>query len=120
VIGQRLARRLCDTCKRPADLREEELAELGAADLEATEIHEPAGCVACNGTGYRGRIGLFEVLVLTDEVRSLIMSRAPATELEVAALAAGMHSLRADGLEKVRQGITSLPEVVRVLGSSAG
>jgi type IV pilus assembly protein PilB len=120
VIGQRLARRLCDTCKRPADLREEELAELGAADLEAAEIHEPAGCAACNGTGYRGRIGLFEVLVLTDEVRSLIMSRAPATELEVAATAAGMHSLRADGLEKVRQGITSLPELVRVLGSSAG
>ncbi len=74
--------------------------------------------MSCNGTGYRGRIGLFEVLTLTDELRSLIVSRAPGTELEAAATAAGMHSLRDDGLEKARQGVTSLAEVMRVLGSS--
>jgi type IV pilus assembly protein PilB len=120
VVGQRLARRLCDACKQPAEVTEEELAELGAdAELQTKAIDAPVGCVNCNGTGYRGRIGLFEILTLNDEVRNLIVGRAPGTGLEAAAAAAGMHSLREDGLEKVGEGITSLAEVARVLGSSA-
>ncbi len=120
LVGQRLARRLCDACKQPANIGEAELSELGdAGEGGASEIHEAVGCVNCNGTGYRGRIGLFEVLIVTDELRSLIVSRAPSTELEAAATASGMHTLRDDGLEKVRQGVTSVPEVMRLLGSSA-
>jgi type IV pilus assembly protein PilB len=120
IVAQRLARRLCTGCKRPAELSGEELKEIGAAEEdEAFEVHEPVGCVSCNGTGYLGRIGVYEVLVLNDEIRSMILSKASSGEIESAAVAAGMHRLRDDGLEKVRQGITSLAEVLRVLGNSA-
>ena len=102
VVGQRLARRLCAECKRPGE----------------DEAYEAVGCPRCNGSGYRGRVGLYEVLVLTDEIRALILNRAPGSEIEAAAAAGGMHLLRQDGLEKARLGITSLAEVVRVLGSA--
>jgi type IV pilus assembly protein PilB len=110
VINQRLARRLCDSCKRPATLAEPGEAAQG-------EIYEPAGCVACGGTGYLGRIGLYEVLVLNDEIRSLILGKAASSEIEAAAVKTGMHRLRDDGMEKVRQGVTSMAEVLRVIGS---
>jgi type IV pilus assembly protein PilB len=118
IIAQRLARRLCSSCKRPAKLSVEELAEIGLTD--AREICEPVGCVRCNDTGYAGRIGLYEVLVLNHEIRSLILSKASSGEIEQAAVTAGMHRLRDDGLEKVRGGITSLAEILRVLGNSSG
>ncbi len=118
IVAQRLARRLCAACRKPAELSAEELAELGLAEGEG-EIYEPVGCVTCNSTGYSGRIGLYEVLVLNDEIRSLILSKASSGEIEDAAVRAGMHRLREDGLEKVRQGITSLAEVLRVLGNTA-
>jgi type IV pilus assembly protein PilB len=118
IVAQRLARRLCTGCRKPAKLSAEELEQIGGADGE-DEIYEPVGCVTCNGTGYSGRIGLYEVLVLNEEIRSLILAKASSGEIEEAAVTAGMHRLRDDGLEKVRQGITSLAEVLRVLGESA-
>jgi type IV pilus assembly protein PilB len=118
IVAQRLARRLCSGCKKPAELSAKELEEVGLAEGEG-EIYEPVGCVTCNGTGYSGRIGLYEVLVLNDEVRSLVLGKASSNEIEQAAVKAGMHRLREDGLEKVRQGVTSLPEVLRVLGNSS-
>ena len=118
IVAQRLARRLCSSCKQAAQLSSEELEEVGLAEGEG-EIHEPVGCVTCNSTGYSGRIGLYEVLVLNAEIRSLILAKASSGEIEEAAVKAGMHRLREDGLEKVRQGITSLPEVLRVLGTSS-
>ena len=119
VVAQRLARRLCEACKRPAKVTQAELREIGAASNgKKFEPYEPVGCVECNATGYRGRIGLYEVLVLTDEIRALILSKAASGEIEAAAVAAGMHRLRDDGLEKVRDGITSIPEMLRVLGTS--
>jgi type IV pilus assembly protein PilB len=117
IVAQRLARRLCSGCKQPAQLRPEELAEVGLT--ESDEIYEPVGCVTCNSTGYSGRIGLYEVLVLNAEIRSLILAKASSGEIEQAAVKAGMHRLREDGLEKVRQGVTSLSEVLRVLGNSS-
>jgi type IV pilus assembly protein PilB len=119
IVAQRLARRLCEGCKKPAELSAEELEEIGLAQGEG-KIYEPVGCVTCNGTGYSGRIGLYEVLVLNDEIRSLILTKASSGEIEQAAVAAGMHRLREDGLGKVRGGLTSLAEVLRVLGNSAG
>jgi type IV pilus assembly protein PilB len=115
VVNQRLARRLCDSCKQP-DTLDADSADLG----EDAESYEPVGCVACGGTGYLGRIGLYEVLVLTDEIRSLILGKAASSEIQAAAVSAGMHRLREDGIEKVRQGITSMPEVLRVIGSHSG
>jgi type IV pilus assembly protein PilB len=120
VVAQRLARRLCDECKRPVKVTAAELGEIGGpSDGEELEVYAPVGCVGCNGSGYRGRIGLYEVLVLTEQIRSLILTRAASGEIEAAAVAAGLHRLRDDGLEKVRRGITSIPEVLRVLGNSA-
>jgi type IV pilus assembly protein PilB len=118
IVAQRLARRLCTGCRQVAKLEPDELEELAIADGEA-EIYEPVGCVTCNGTGYSGRIGLYEVLVLNDQIRSLIIAKASSGQIEEAAVEAGMHRLRDDGLAKARQGVTSLAEVLRVLGESS-
>jgi type IV pilus assembly protein PilB len=118
IAAQRLARRLCPSCKRPAQLSPEELAQVGITD-GAGDVYEPVGCVNCNGTGYAGRIGLYEVLLLDDRIRSLILGKASSGEIEQAAVADGMHRLTDDGFEKVRQGVTSLAEILRVLGNSA-
>ena len=116
IVAQRLARRLCSSCKKPAQLSSEELEQVGIAKGDG-DVYEPVGCITCNGTGYAGRIGLFEVLVLNDRIRTLILAKASSGEIEQAAVAAGMHRLRDDGFEKVRHGITSLAEVLRVLGN---
>ena len=90
VVAQRLARRLCDECKRPVTVKSAELGEIDAASNgKEIEAYEPVGCVGCNSTGYRGRIGLYEVLVLTDEIRSLILSKAASGEIEAAAVGGG-------------------------------
>ena len=118
VIAQRLARRLCEECRRPVTVPATELTGLGfAADGPGLEAYEPAGCMRCGETGYRGRIGIYEVMVLTDEIRALILRKASSDEITAAAVDAGMRRLRDDGLDKVRAGITSIPEVLRVIGT---
>jgi type IV pilus assembly protein PilB len=118
VIAQRLARRLCEECRRPVEISAEELASNGFEHPpETIDAYEPGGCVRCGGTGYRGRIGIYEVMVLSRELRSLILRKASSDEIAAAAVAAGMRRLREDGLEKVRQGISSVPEVLRVVGT---
>ena len=92
---------------------------MSAGFAEDVEVYEAVGCVSCGNSGYRGRIGIYELLVLTDEIRSLILNKAPSGEIESAAVAAGMHRLLDDGLDKVRQGITSMAEVLRVLGGTS-
>ena len=82
-----------------------------AFDLEA---YEPVGCGRCGGSGYKGRIGLYEVMAITDEIRDLTIERARADEIRKVAVAQGMRPLRADGFEKVKNGITSIAEVARV------
>jgi type IV pilus assembly protein PilB len=117
VVAQRLARRLCDECKQPVKVSAADLERNGFDHADGDfEACEPVGCVICKGTGYSGRIGIYEVMVISDEVRSLILRSAPASEISAAAVAGGMRRLRDDGLTKVRQGITSIPEVLRVLG----
>jgi type IV pilus assembly protein PilB len=119
IIGQRLARRLCDACKQPASPTTAELSALASVD-DGTPltVYEPQGCVSCIGTGYRGRVGLYEVLTLTEELRGLIVNKADSGDIEAAAVAAGMHRMREDGLEKARQGLTSVAEVMRVVGDA--
>ncbi|HET9119318.1 MAG TPA: GspE/PulE family protein [Solirubrobacterales bacterium] len=118
IVAQRLARRLCDACKKPAQLGEPELRLLGA-EAGGAEIYEHVGCATCNSTGFAGRVGLYEVLIVSDDIRSMMLSKASSGEIEAAAVAAGLHRLRDDGFEKVREGVTSLAEVLRVLGNSA-
>jgi type IV pilus assembly protein PilB len=117
VVAQRLARRLCD-CKVPITLEPEQLAQNGF-DPEAGPLQafEAVGCVRCVQTGYRGRIGLYELMTVTDEIRSLILTKPSADEIAELARSQGMRRLRDDGLEKVRAGVTSVAEVLRVIGA---
>jgi type IV pilus assembly protein PilB len=118
VVAQRLARRLCEECRRPVEITATELERSGLpAEAGGFSAYEPGGCVRCGETGYRGRVGIYEVMALTDEVRSLILRKASTDEVGVAAVAGGMRRLREDGVEKVRAGVTSVAEVLRVLGS---
>jgi type IV pilus assembly protein PilB len=115
VVAQRLVRRLCD-CKQPVKLSKAVLAENGFAVERGFGGFEPGSCVRCGHTGYRGRIGLYEVMTMSAELRRLILEKRPADELRRVAQAEGMRTLRQDGLEKIRAGTTSVSEVLRVVG----
>ena len=119
VIAQRLARRLCGRCKRPIEMGEEALSAIGFPPDRPPEggcdFHETVGCDRCSGTGYRGRIGIYEMMVLTDEIRELVLRRASADEIGRAAEASGMVRLREDGLRKAAEGVTTVEEVLRTV-----
>jgi type IV pilus assembly protein PilB len=118
VIAQRLARRLCEECRQPAKISTEVLKRNGFETPQGPiDAFEPEGCVRCGGIGFRGRVGLYEVMVLSSELRSLILRKASGDEISAAAVAGGMRRMREDGLEKVRRGITSMPEMLRVVGT---
>jgi type IV pilus assembly protein PilB len=92
------------------------LGALVGLDGGEVDIFEPVGCGRCRQTGYRGRLGLYEVMTVTDEIRTLIVARAAAQEIRRVAIEQGMHTLRDDGLAKIRAGETTLLELGRVLG----
>jgi general secretion pathway protein E len=120
VIGQRLVRVLCTECKEPVEPGGEFLAVLGAADLELAapdRIYAARGCEACNNTGFNGRVGIFEMMMMSDAVRRLTIGRASASEIGRAAKADGMITMLEDGLSKVVAGITTFEEVRRVTES---
>jgi type IV pilus assembly protein PilB len=111
VVAQRLARTLCDHCKQLVQMPEALREEHGLVDVE---LFEPVGCIRCGNTGYRGRTGLFEVVPMSDALRELVLARHSLSEIARVAVEEGMRSMRDDGLEKVRAGITTLAEVARV------
>ena len=117
VVAQRLARMLCPNCKRRTIVSADVLRENGYKALVDLEAYEPVGCRRCAGSGYRGRLGLYEVMSVTSEVRSLALERRPSEEMREVAVRRGMRRLRDDGLEKVKQGRTSIAEIARVIGS---
>ena len=116
VIAQRLARRLCTRCKEPYSPSEAILEEINLErDPKETLIfYRPKGCSACGDTGYKGRIGLYEVLIVTEQIELLTIKHASSGEIKEAAYSEGMKTLFEDGLEKVKQGLTSLEEIMRV------
>ncbi|HEY7632476.1 MAG TPA: ATPase, T2SS/T4P/T4SS family [Thermoleophilaceae bacterium] len=114
VVAQRLARMLCKHCKQRAVLSVDALKGAGFEAVFDIEAYEPAGCARCGHTGYKGRTGIYEVMVLTDEIRSMTIERVSADVIRAKAVEEGMRVLRADGLEKVRLGLTSISEVSRV------
>ena len=113
VIGQRLVRRLCRQCRRAVNAP---VADLGLAGDGEVAIFEPGGCRDCADSGYRGRAGIYEVMVVTDEIRALIVARATASQIARTAVGQGMRTLKEAGIAKVRAGETSLAEVARVTG----
>ncbi|PYS83148.1 MAG: type IV-A pilus assembly ATPase PilB [Acidobacteria bacterium] len=115
IQAQRLIRRICNECKTEHPLPAEALVEVGFSTEEARQLktYKGGGCTKCNNTGYKGRIGLYEVMEVTDEVRELILIGASALELRKRAIEDGMITLRESGLHKIRSGLTTLEEVVR-------
>src|SRR5579884_2091986 len=111
VVAQRLARMLCDQCKKPATLPEATIARHG---LEGATLFEPAGCIRCSNSGYRGRVGLYEVMPVTETIRAQLLAGASVDEIAATAEAEGMRRMRDDGVHKVALGLTTLAEVGRV------
>jgi type IV pilus assembly protein PilB len=117
VVAQRLARTLCSACKERTIISADVLRDHGFTTPFDIEAYEPAGCGRCGGMGYRGRIGLYEVMVMSEALRTLTLERASAEQLAVVAVREGMRRLRDDGFDKVKSGLTSMAEVARVTGS---
>jgi type IV pilus assembly protein PilB len=115
VCAQRLVRRVCANCKEPDDVPLPALEQIGFSpeDAKAIKPFRGKGCDKCNGTGYKGRVGLYEVMEITDELRELVLVGASALELRRKAVEEGMITLRGSGLRKIKDGVTSVEEVLR-------
>jgi type IV pilus assembly protein PilB len=114
VVAQRLARKLCSHCKQRTIVAPEALSAAGLRVGAELEAYEPVGCARCNQSGYRGRVGIYSVMKMTDAIKEMAISQAPESEVATMARSEGMLTLREDGLGKVRSGMTSLEEVLRV------
>ena len=118
MIAQRLVRQLCERCKSPRALSDADFAEdprLAALGFRTGEvIQEPCGCERCGGTGYRGRLGVFELLELTNGIRDLISDKTDGLKIDEMAIQGGMTTMLNDGIAKCRAGLTSPAEILRV------
>jgi general secretion pathway protein E len=116
IVAQRLLRRICSGCKAPVQVNPQALIDIGfkPEEAETMTVYHGTGCPTCAGTGYKGRVALYEVLPITDRIRDLILQGASTGEIKAAAVEGGMFTLRRSGLEKVKQGQTTIEEVIRV------
>lgn len=115
IIAQRLVRLICPDCKQKIDPKKELLLEMGIKELPSDVIlYEGKGCDKCKHSGYRGRTAIYEILVMTDQIRDLVMQRVPANIIKKKAQEQGMRTLRQDGWQKILMGITTIPEVLKV------
>jgi type IV pilus assembly protein PilB len=114
VVAQRLVRVLCPHCKQPSKVPESLLAEYG---LYESEAFDPVGCTRCSTTGYRGRMGIYEVMSVSEEIRALVLRNASVDEIAATAMGQGMRRMREDGIAKVRAGQTSIAEIERMTSS---
>ena len=119
ILAQRLLRKICTDCKAVVDVEKEVLVEAGMSEQEAetAEASEGAGCRMCNDTGYKGRIALYEVMPLSDELKECVLQGYSSIELKREAIRLGMQTLRQAGLKKLALGLTTLEEVLRVTRS---
>ncbi|MBI3284073.1 MAG: type IV-A pilus assembly ATPase PilB [Burkholderiales bacterium] len=114
ITAQRLARRLC-TCKKPADILDEVLLQAGFQDDEldgSWRPYQPVGCERCNGSGYKGRVGIYQIMPISEAIERIILASGTSLEIEEQAQREGVRNLRQSGLQKVKQGLTSLEEVL--------
>lgn len=122
IIGQRLVRKICEFCKAPVTINREDILKYISEEIilnhfgeqGVIEVSEGRGCRICHGTGYSGRIGVFEVIEMSEKIKKLIMQKSDSGEIAKEAIAEGMTTLLDDGLEKVKRGITTIKEVLRV------
>jgi len=116
VVAQRLARRVCEGCKQAIEIPEKALIDVGFSQEEASQLtcYKGEGCSTCGGTGFKGRVALYEVMVINDEVKEIVLQGGTTFEIKEAAIKSGMRSLRMSGLEKIKEGVTTIEEVLRV------
>jgi len=117
LIGaQRLARKICKDCREPIEVPRQVLVDLGVSPerLESFQVFRGKGCGTCNNTGYKGRIGLYEIMFFNDEIGEFVLNGASTLELKREAIRQGMKTLRMSGIDKIEEGMTSIEEVVRV------
>jgi len=116
ILAQRLARLICANCKEPAEIPPQALIDIGVPPEEVGTFtpFQGAGCPSCNGSGYRGRIALYEVMPVSEEIRELVLNGASANEIKRTAISLGMKTLRMSGIQKLKEGLTTIHEVVRV------
>jgi len=116
VLAQRLVRTICPTCRVSYYPSEEEAAVLSLTQVQSKEVElfKGKGCADCNNTGYKGRMGIFELLVMNDKIRELVIENAPSTQICANARESGMRTLKEDGIEKIKSGFTTIEEVLRV------
>lgn len=114
VIAQRLVRRLCPNCKRPHTVTEEEAEILGVKSEEPVQIYEPCGCPQCDNMGYKGRIGVYEIMEMSQDLKTIISKNGSAEAIKEQAMKNGMHTLRMSAAEYVLSGITSFNEMMKV------
>ena len=123
VMAQRLVRQICPNCKEAYTANRESLLrygfplpeEVGAETQGELKLFKGAGCDNCKGSGYKGRTGVYELLILSDEMRDTILHRAPSHELRKLAVENGMKTLQSDAVQKILMGVTSVDEVLRVI-----
>jgi type IV pilus assembly protein PilB len=116
VVSQRLARLLCSHCKEPITIRADRLHGFGID--EDVESYTAKGCKRCGFSGYKGRVGLYEAMTVSKQIRELTIERASADKIRDVAIEQGMRTLQEDGIDKFRMGITTIQEVARVTGSA--
>jgi general secretion pathway protein E len=117
IMAQRLVRRICPDCKKEYEPTPHELRELGLGDVPPkteSKFYLGAGCDKCFQTGYRGRTGIYELMLVSNEIQNLVYQRTSAGAIKKVALDAGLQTLRMDGARKVLAGVTTIPEVLRV------
>jgi type IV pilus assembly protein PilB len=116
IIAQRLARRVCKDCKERVKVSPETLVDIGISAAEAphVKVFQGRGCPTCSGTGYKGRIALYEIMVMKDELREFVLNGASTAELKKEAARLGMTTLRGSGLKRLKEGTTTIEEVLRV------
>ncbi len=122
ICAQRLGRKICLNCKEPYTPPMDALKRVGFPLEGVDEIvfYRGRGCEQCRHTGYKGRQGLYELMIITEEIQDLTVRRAPLSEIKNAAMANGMKTLKMDGFEKVRVGLTTIEEVMRVVFTAGG
>jgi len=114
VLAQRLVRMICPECKEKYKPTQEELKDIGLTGNEEINFFKGKGCAKCMNAGYKGRIAIYELMIVDDDMRNLIIAKVPADQIRKSALKSGMTALKSDGIEKVKQGMTTVEEVLRV------
>ncbi len=116
VLAQRLARKICSDCKAPLDIDPEILVTIGFSpeQIAKGKLMKGTGCRTCNGTGYKGRVALYEIMRFTDNLKEMVLQGSPTAELKMAAIKGGMMTLRMSGIQKILDGVTTTEEILRV------